>query len=70
MIEAQSGTAAARELLARFSADRDALLVALDQCRSQLTRLAGRLAMEQARVDEVEQLRSELAKANLEKAVP
>lgn len=63
MTEMETGTDAVRELLARFSADRDALLVALDQCRSQLTRLAGRLAMEQARVDEVEQLRTELAKA-------
>jgi chromosome segregation ATPase len=63
MIDATTGPDAVRELLARFSADRDALLVALDQCRSQLTRLAGRLAMEQARVDEVEQLRAELAKA-------
>lgn len=63
MVEGETGTDAVRELLARFSADRDALLVALDQCRSQLTRLAGRLAMEQARVDEVEQLRAELARA-------
>lgn len=63
MTQGETGMDAVRELLARFSADRDALLVALDQCRSQLTRLAGRLAMEQARVDEVEQLRAELAKA-------
>jgi chromosome segregation ATPase len=63
MVDGGTSDVAVRELLARASADRDALLMALDQCRAQLTRLAGRLAMEQARVDDVEQLRAELAKA-------
>jgi hypothetical protein len=58
-----NGMQGVRELLARFSADRDALLVALDQCRSQLTRLADRLAMGEPRADEVEHLRAELATA-------
>lgn len=63
MSDVAIGMDAVRELVGRVSADRDALLVALDQCRTQLTRLAGRLTMEQTRADEIEHLRAELAKA-------